>query len=82
MLVDMAPDTAHLVLINKENTAVHGQHDFEKGANRLFLGGYCDEIIRKIVKDVGWERELDKLIKEYEEKDKGVKKEEEEEKKQ
>jgi NAD-dependent SIR2 family protein deacetylase len=77
MMVDMAPESAHLVLINKENTVVHGHHDFEKGANKLFLSGYCDETVTKLVKDVGWEQDLKNLIADYDQKFKGSKKEEE-----
>jgi len=45
------------VLINLENTAKEG-YDFDDLYNypeRLFLPGYCDDTIKKLVKDIGWE---------------------------
>ena len=52
------------MLINLNNTAVEG-YDFEDLYNnpeRLFLQGYCDEVIQKLVDDVGWSKEFKKLI--------------------
>ena len=51
------------VLINLGNTASEG-YDFEDLYNypeRLFIPGYCDETIKKIAKDVGWDKDLEKL---------------------
>jgi len=53
------------VLINLENTAKEG-YDFDDLYNypeRLFLPGYCDDTIKKLVKDIGWEKDFDKLLK-------------------
>jgi NAD-dependent SIR2 family protein deacetylase len=51
------------VLINLENTDKAG-FDFEnkkKHPRRLFLKGKCDLIVRKLVKDIGWEDDMKKL---------------------
>jgi NAD-dependent SIR2 family protein deacetylase len=51
-----------LVLINMNNTKETGGFDFERGNERLFLQGKCDEIIRKIVSDCGWDEDFEFLL--------------------
>jgi len=46
------------VLINRENTK--GVYDFTK-AGRIFLEGDSDATVKKIVKDMGWQEEFDRL---------------------
>ena len=47
------------VLINLENTDHFYDFDNqEKYPERLFLKGKCDEVIQKIVNDVGWNKEF------------------------
>jgi hypothetical protein len=38
--------------------------DFKKGEHNLFLQGNCDDVVRKLVKDVGWTEEFEVLLKE------------------
>ena len=64
MLVEMAPKTAHQVLINRENTAA--VYDFTAGNNRLFLPGNCDDTVLKIVRECGWDEEFLRILKGYE----------------
>lgn len=64
MLVDMTPKSCHQVLINRENTTYSG-FDFEKGSNRLFLQGNCDDVVTKLVKDLGWQTEFDSIQSDY-----------------
>ena len=64
MLVEWAPKSAHQVLINRENTRYSG-FDFEKGNNRLFLEGNCDDVIEKLVQDLEWEKEFQAIKKSY-----------------
>ncbi len=52
------------VLINMENTLKTGHIDFTKGDDKLFLKGKCDEVIAKLVKDVGWGEDFDMLLPE------------------
>jgi NAD-dependent SIR2 family protein deacetylase len=47
LLVDMSPEAAPQILINRENTLP--VYDFTKGPNRLFLPGNCDDTIMQIV---------------------------------
>ncbi|TNV78482.1 hypothetical protein FGO68_gene12405 [Halteria grandinella] len=54
----------HQILINRENTNATSAHDFEKGNYRLFVPGNCDDTIRKIVSDCGWEEEFEKVLPE------------------
>ena len=39
--------------------------DKKKHPRRLFLQGKCDDIVRKLVNDVGWKDELKKLCPQY-----------------
>ncbi len=66
LLVDMSPEAAPQILINRENTLP--VYDFTKGPNRLFLPGNCDDTIMQIVQEAGWQADFDKIIKEYDEK--------------
>ena len=53
------------VLLNMENTKDTGGQDFtEKGRNKLFLQGKCDEIVRQIVADCGWNEEFEAVLPE------------------
>ncbi|TNV78721.1 hypothetical protein FGO68_gene10985 [Halteria grandinella] len=64
LLVD---EQTHSVLINLESTkkASGGSiHDFESGDAKLFIQGKCDDVIRQIVADCGWEAEFDKILPE------------------
>ena len=54
-LVTMVPD-APKVLLNMENLAHYG-FDFTTG-NRLCMEGKCDDLVKEIVKECGWEEEL------------------------
>jgi NAD-dependent deacetylase sirtuin 2 len=60
LLVERCPKDVKQVLINRENTVAHG-FDFEKGDNKLFLKGDCDDVIKEIVKACEWDEEFDKL---------------------
>jgi NAD+-dependent protein deacetylase sirtuin 2 len=51
------------VLINLENTEEFDYDDILEYPERLFLKGYCDEIIKKLVKDVGWTDSFEKVMK-------------------
>ena len=53
------------VLINLSNCESEG-FDFEdlyEYPERLLLKGYCDEVVQKLAKDVGWEKDLQNLCK-------------------
>ena len=51
------PSDSWRVFINKEK--VEGVFEFHnKYKKDLFLEGYSDEIIEKLIKDVGWEQEF------------------------
>lgn len=54
--VEKAKKGCPKVLINLENTDFSGFdfEDLEKNPGRLFLKGNCDEIICKLMKDIGW----------------------------
>jgi len=52
-LVSSANKNADLILINRDNTKNKG-FDFTKGKRKLFLRGDCDQIILKLVTDLGW----------------------------
>lgn len=68
--ITQGPETVPRVLINLENTSEAG-YDFDDlydNPERLFLKGTADATIRRICKDVGWEADLDKLIKSCESK--------------
>jgi len=53
------------VLFNMENTKDTGGYDFtEKGRNKLFLQGKCDEIVRQLVADCGWNEEFEEILPE------------------
>jgi len=57
-------DKCESVLINMENTATHG-YDFDnakKYPERLFIKGPCDETVKRIAKDLGWEDDLNARI--------------------
>jgi hypothetical protein len=45
-----------------ENTEPHYDFESEKHPKRLFLQGTCDDIINKLCKDLGWEKELQESI--------------------
>ena len=52
------------VLINLENTDKNG-YDFddnERFPERIFLQGKCDEIVYQIISEVGWTKDLMKLM--------------------
>ena len=49
-------------MINRENTKATSEYDFTDSKKKLFLKGNCDDVIRMLVKDLGWEEDLDKLI--------------------
>jgi hypothetical protein len=57
----MASKKAELILINRENTKDKG-FDFTHGKRKLFLKGECDEIVLKLIKDVGWFEEFQYMI--------------------
>ena len=65
--INCVPKDVPKVLINMENTAVSG-FDFdnsEEYPERLLLKGKCDEIVKEIAKDCGWESELNELCKDF-----------------
>ena len=53
-LVHMIPKEVPIVLINRENTAITRD-------NFLFLQGEIDERVKELIKDVGWEKNLEIL---------------------
>ena len=56
-LPDKLPSDSWRVFVNKEK--VEGVFEFHNTYKKdLFLEGYSDEIIEKLVKDVGWEEEF------------------------
>lgn len=64
-LVYMVDKGTPMVLINKDPTETF---DFEKPEEkRLFIGGDCDESVRKLCKAAGWEKDLDALMANYNE---------------
>ena len=68
--VNKAKSGCPKVLFNLENT-VENDFDFcdlENHPGRLFVKGYCDETICKLIQDVGWTEEFIKLDKELMEK--------------
>jgi NAD-dependent deacetylase sirtuin 2 len=60
MLVLNTPKNCHQVLINRENTIESG-FNFEKGNYRLFLKGNCDDVVAKLVEDLGWKSEFESI---------------------
>ena len=68
----MAPKNCHQVLINPENTNLCGIN-FEKDINRLFLQGKCDDIVTKLVYDLGWHSEFEGIKLDYKGKNEGGK---------
>lgn len=59
-LVTMASKKADLILINRENTKAKG-FDFTRGKRKMFLSGNCDDILRKLIEDLGWLEEFQKI---------------------
>lgn len=59
-IVSTVPSNVPMVLINRENTASQG-FDFTRGDNRLLIQGNCDDVIAKIISDVGWEKDLKEI---------------------
>ena len=53
------------VLINMQNTDLTGGYDFTKGDDKLFIQGKCDEVIRKLVKDAGWDADFNKILPDF-----------------
>ena len=49
-LVSQANKDADLILINREKT----RFDFTKGKRRLYIQGDCDDVVTRILGDVGW----------------------------
>jgi NAD-dependent SIR2 family protein deacetylase len=49
------------VLMNLENTA-HDFTDLEKYPERCFLKGKCDETVLQLCRDLGWTKDLNKLM--------------------
>lgn len=48
-----------------ENTKETGGQDFtEQGRHKLFVQGKCDETIRQLVADCGWNDEFEALLPE------------------
>lgn len=56
------------VLINLENTHTEGfdYDDILEHPERIWLKGYCDDIIKKLAKDVGWDKEFSDLCQKKE----------------
>ena len=57
--------TTPKVLINMHNTRDEG-YDFDDLYNnpeRLFIQGKCDQVVRKLVDDIGWTQEYDRILK-------------------
>lgn len=64
-LVYMVEKDTPMVLINKDPTE---SFDFEKPEEKkLFIGGDCDESVRKLCKAAGWESDLNELIAKFKE---------------
>jgi NAD-dependent histone deacetylase SIR2 len=61
-LVSQANKDADLILINRENTHRKG-FDFTKGKRRLFIKGDCDEVITRILGDVGWLSQFNEMMR-------------------
>ena len=53
------------ILMNLENTDQEGFdfQDIENHPGRLFIKGYCDETVSKLIKDIGWAKEFIELDK-------------------
>ena len=51
------------ILLNLENTEKEGFdfQDIENHPGRLFIKGYCDETVCKLIKDIGWTKEFIEL---------------------
>ena len=66
MLPTMVQASVPKVLFNMENTKETGGQDFtEQGRNKLFVQGKCDESIRKLVKDCGWDNEFQNSLPDF-----------------
>ena len=64
-LVYMVEKDTPMVLINKDPTE---SFDFEKPEEKkLFIGGDCDESVRKLCKAAGWESDLNEIIAKFKE---------------
>jgi len=61
-LIEMAPKHVPKVLINRENTKKYSGYDFEDTPGRNFLQGDCDDIVQKLIRDVGWEPMFKELL--------------------
>lgn len=62
-IIHSVKDDCPKVLINLENTITKGfDFDSEDKPERLFLQGYCDEIVAKLAQDCGWEEEFQSRI--------------------
>ena len=61
-LPEKLPGGCWKVLVNREKV---GNFDFENQFKKeLFLKGNTDEIVERLIKDVGWEREFEAYCKE------------------
>lgn len=60
-LTTFVPDSCMRVLINLERAG-----DFGRRSDDVILLGKCDEIVRDLCKELGWEKKLDALWKETE----------------
>ena len=50
-------------LFNMTNTKSTSPYDFDRPEdNKIFIEGKCDELIFKLIKDVGWEKEFNDVL--------------------
>ena len=61
-LIDLAPKNIPMVLINRENTKSYSGYDFANTPGRGFLQGDCDDVVLKLVKDIGKQQEYQALL--------------------
>lgn len=66
MIPKLVPLRVPKVLFNMQNTKETGRIDFtEPNRKRLFVQGKCDETIRKLAVDCGWEADFDQVLPDF-----------------